>query len=271
MLPRRKKAVKEEEVTPDPIHNNSADAWKERMKFERNRLRSFDPWWLNNYHLDGSVAQRLAKAGFFCYGAYPECFSCGLRKDPEFWKDGCNPEIFHSEESPKCKFLNGKSDNVPLGTETQNNLKSKNESSNVKPQENFKRKENNIKLFRIKSKKNTASKKPKSKENHEADAGKDNIQQAKQGPSGVETQGPGQPLPSVSSLNKRDKQNPNRDVTVSISCLSHFTLFTITTEWPIPGVLRVSTPYLPNFLYIQWDLHWVLNPLLNPPLEEMKL
>ena len=80
-----------------------------RMKYEQNRLDSF------TYKLDVSVAQRLAKAGFYStYTGDTECFSCGLRKDSSFWQEEHDPETVHSRESPNCEFITGLSDNVPI-------------------------------------------------------------------------------------------------------------------------------------------------------------
>ena len=87
---------------------------RERMNFERNRLDSFPSWWSDEYQLDVSVAQRLAKAGFCCSFGSIKCFSCGLWKDPTFWKQH-DPETVHREERPNCKFVTGQSDNVPIG------------------------------------------------------------------------------------------------------------------------------------------------------------
>ena len=91
--------------------NVSIERW---MRSEQNRLDSFPPWWLDKYKLDVSVAQRLAKAGFYRWVSYTECFSCGLSKPWTFWQEGHDPETVHREESPDCKFITGQSDNVPI-------------------------------------------------------------------------------------------------------------------------------------------------------------
>ena len=81
------------------------------MKSEQNRLNSF-----TSRSFDVSVAQRLAKVGFYCPGLVgdTECFSCGLSKPPSFWREGLDPETVHREESPDCEFITGQSDNVPI-------------------------------------------------------------------------------------------------------------------------------------------------------------
>ena len=98
---------------------------RERMKSEQNRLHSFPSLWLAKYHqLDVSVAQRLAKAGFYgSYGGYTQCFSCGLCKPLYFWRKGLDPETVHRRERPNCKFITGQSDNVPIDNELQENTK----------------------------------------------------------------------------------------------------------------------------------------------------
>ena len=40
-----------------------------------------------------------------------------------FWKEGHDPETVHRTERPLCKFLNGKSDNVPIDVEKRNSFK----------------------------------------------------------------------------------------------------------------------------------------------------
>ena len=100
------------------------------MKYEQNRLDSFDSWWLDKYQLDISVAQRLAKAGFYYWGlGDTKCFSCGLSRFLTFWKEGHNPETVHRRESPNCKFITGQSDNVPIDNELQENTKTSTETS----------------------------------------------------------------------------------------------------------------------------------------------
>ena len=90
----------------------------EQMRYEQNRLDSF-PSWLFNHWFEVSVAQRLAKAGFYHWGLGDiKCFSCGLYKPMTFWLEGHDPETVHRRESPDCKFINGKSDNVPKDTHT---------------------------------------------------------------------------------------------------------------------------------------------------------
>ena len=88
---------------------------RERLKYEQNRLDSFDSEWLRLHQFDVSVAQRLAEAGFYLtIGDYTKCFSCGLSKQVTFWVEGHDPETVHREESPDCKFITGHSDNVPI-------------------------------------------------------------------------------------------------------------------------------------------------------------
>ena len=58
----------------------------ERMRYEKNRLDSFDSPW---FKLDLSVAQQLAKAGFYLGGTFTKhsvCFLCELRKHLSFWQ-----------------------------------------------------------------------------------------------------------------------------------------------------------------------------------------
>ena len=93
---------------------------RERMKYEENRLDSFDSWRLEKYQLYVSVAQRLAKAGFYRWRLdYTKCFSCELRKLPSFWEKGHDPETVHREESPNCKFITGQSFNVSIDVKKQ--------------------------------------------------------------------------------------------------------------------------------------------------------
>ena len=94
---------------------------RERMRYEQNRLDSFSPW-LNYYHLDVSVIQRLAKAGFYQFRINTQCFSCGLSKPVYFWYKVYDPETVHREESPDCKFITGQSDNLPIYPQQQNNI-----------------------------------------------------------------------------------------------------------------------------------------------------
>ena len=95
-----------------------------RMKYEQNRLDSFDSGWIDFYQLDFTVAQRLAKAGFYCWDlGHTECFSCGLSKNSTFWRKRHNPETVHREERPDCLFVNGQSDNVPITVEQRNKSK----------------------------------------------------------------------------------------------------------------------------------------------------
>ena len=86
----------------------------ERMRYEQSRWDSFTSWWLQYYHLDVSVAQHLAKAGFYCRFGYTECFSCGFSKHPSFWREGHDPETIHRQLNPDCEFITGQSDNVPI-------------------------------------------------------------------------------------------------------------------------------------------------------------
>ena len=64
--------------------------------------------------MDVSVAQRLAKAGFYYRFDNTKCFSCGLLKPSFFWREGHDPETVHRRESPDCEFIKGQSDNVPI-------------------------------------------------------------------------------------------------------------------------------------------------------------
>ena len=109
------------EVVSDDSFDAFLEQWereqqeeRERMKSEQNRLDSFDPIWLGCFNLDISVAQRLAKAGFYSLLRATECFSCGLSKHLSFWQEGHDPKKVHREESPNCKFITGQSDNVPI-------------------------------------------------------------------------------------------------------------------------------------------------------------
>ena len=79
------------------------------MNYEQTRLDSFKSGWLGI-----SVAQHLAKAGFYAWGYNTECFSCKLYKPSSFWLGEHDPETVHREESPDCKFITGQSDNVPI-------------------------------------------------------------------------------------------------------------------------------------------------------------
>ena len=118
MLTRTRRRVVEEEVTEVVSHDFNIEAWRKveqerrnRMKYERKRRHSFDPMWLKLCQLDVGVAQRLAKAGFYCDDGYTWCFSCGLCKPLYFWlKVRRSPETVHREESPGCKFITGQSD-----------------------------------------------------------------------------------------------------------------------------------------------------------------
>ena len=94
--------------------NVPIESW---MKYEENRLDSFDSSWLVYYQLDVSVAERLAKAGFYKLSINTVCFSCGLCKRLSFWQEGHDPETVHREESPDCKFITGQSGNVPIDNE----------------------------------------------------------------------------------------------------------------------------------------------------------
>ena len=95
----------------------------ESMKYEQNRLNSFTSLWLALYQFDVSVAQRLAKAGFYYWSlGNTQCFSCGLSKHQSFWQQH-DPETVHREESPNCKFITGQSENVPIYPQQQNNIK----------------------------------------------------------------------------------------------------------------------------------------------------
>ena len=93
---------------------------RQRMKYERERRRSFDlQSWLYPSRLDLTVAQLLAKNGFYNCGKIEfsfstACFSCGLQRPAFFWQEGNDPERVHREESPDCLFINGQSDNVPI-------------------------------------------------------------------------------------------------------------------------------------------------------------
>ena len=83
----------------------------------------FDPWWLDD-QLDVSVAQCLAKAGFYCtFTGNTECFSCGLWEPSSFWREGQDPEKVHREERPDCKFVTGQSDNVPIDATQKSKIK----------------------------------------------------------------------------------------------------------------------------------------------------
>ena len=118
----RRRRVVEEEVTEVVSQNfEGRKQYREQeqqyMKFEKNRQASFPPGWLHPYRLDVSIAQLLAKAGFYChdiFGNRTECFSCGLGKNWSFWQEGHDPETVHREERPNCLFVTGQSDNVPI-------------------------------------------------------------------------------------------------------------------------------------------------------------
>ena len=94
-----------EEVTEVVSDDSSCEALikqereqkRERMKYEKNRLDSFDPRWLNLHHMDVSVVKHLAKAGFYHDNIIStECFSCGLKKHLLFWQKGPRPREFSS-------------------------------------------------------------------------------------------------------------------------------------------------------------------------------
>ena len=119
MLTTTRRRVVEEEVTEVVSPTSALEAWKreqrEWMKHEQKRLDSFLSWWLDDCQLDISVAQRLAKAGFYrCGFSFTECYSCRLCKHWSFWREGQDPETVHREERPDCKFITGQSDNVPI-------------------------------------------------------------------------------------------------------------------------------------------------------------
>ena len=100
----------------------------EKMRYEKNRLDSFDSPWLK---LDLNVARHLAKAGFYLGGAFTKhtvCFLCGLRKHLSFWQQGYDPQAVHRRERPDCKFIIGQSNNVPISAENRNNKKITNKS-----------------------------------------------------------------------------------------------------------------------------------------------
>ena len=101
------------------ITGQSDNVPKDReMKYEQNRLESFDSYWFEFHYLDISVALRLAKAGFYSRNfGYTECFSCGLCKHWTFWLEGNDPEMVHREETPDCKFITGQSGNGPIDRE----------------------------------------------------------------------------------------------------------------------------------------------------------
>ena len=99
------------------------------MKYEQNRRDSFNPDWLDFYQLDVSVAQRLAKAGFYRFSCYTHCFWCGLYKHWTFWRNGNDPETVHREESPNCEFVTGQSGNVPIDVKQKNKIKFVSQSS----------------------------------------------------------------------------------------------------------------------------------------------
>ena len=92
------------------------------MRYEQNRLDSFDSRWSHRHQLEVSVAQHLAKAGFLHWGDAITCFSCGLWKPSYFWRKGIDPETVHREESPDCEFITGQSDNVPRNAKKQNKI-----------------------------------------------------------------------------------------------------------------------------------------------------
>ena len=95
----------------------------ERMRYEKNRLDSFDSPW---FKLDLSIAQHLAKAGFYLGGAFTKhtvCFLCGLRKHLSFWQQGHDPVTVHRRERPDCQFINGRSNKVPISAENRDNKK----------------------------------------------------------------------------------------------------------------------------------------------------
>ena len=86
-----------------------------------NRLDSFRFYWPNSHKMDISVAQCLARAGFYLtrHTSSTVCFSCGLRGPLAFWLKGHDPETVHLHESPNCKFI--QSDNVPIENKNLNN------------------------------------------------------------------------------------------------------------------------------------------------------
>ena len=103
------------------------------MKYEQNRLDSFSSWWLDSHHLPVSVTRRLAKEGIYysSYGGYTECFSCELRRTRSFRREDHDPEKVHRKESPNCLFVTGKSDNVPINNELQENSKTSTDISGL--------------------------------------------------------------------------------------------------------------------------------------------
>ena len=103
---------------------------REQMKYERHRLDSFNSGWVNKYPLELSVAQRLARAGFYHqWFGHTKCFSCELHKNSSFWEEAHDAETVHREESPDCKFTTGQSDNVPTDNELQDNSKTSTDTS----------------------------------------------------------------------------------------------------------------------------------------------
>ena len=106
MLVTRERRVVEEEVTQVITSTNSDDNRKKWMKREENRLESFKLRYYNQPQFDVSLAQRLARAGFYRPESdCTECFSCGLRKKVGFWLRGNDPETVHNELRPNCEFI----------------------------------------------------------------------------------------------------------------------------------------------------------------------
>ena len=115
--------ISDTNIDDDAVSGEHEKQLRERMKYERERRRSFDlqscSSWLYPSRLDVTVAQILAKNGFYncgkiAFGVSTACFCCGLRRSASFWQEGNFPEQVHREESPDCLFINGQSDNVPI-------------------------------------------------------------------------------------------------------------------------------------------------------------
>ena len=126
MRTRRRRVVEEEtavvslDISLCTLLKGIEQQEREPMKYEQNRLDSFDLSWIDYHHFDVSVAQRLARAGFYRRFDITECFSCRLLKPPDFWKEDHDPETVHGRERPNCEFITGQSDNVPIRNENGN-------------------------------------------------------------------------------------------------------------------------------------------------------
>ena len=135
----------EEEVTQVVSDTNINDEWRargklriKRMRYEKRRLDSFEPCWLDRHQLDVIASQRLSRNGFYrTVSGGTVCFSCGLWKHADFWQNGYNPVTVHRKDSPNCKFVNGLSKNVPIEPKKQCSIRINTLNTGLSVEERF--------------------------------------------------------------------------------------------------------------------------------------